>query len=80
MGPAMEDALVAVLREDLRSQFKAFGESLEETRDSLRADIHATRAELGEKVDAVSSDVAELNSRMKRVEKHMNGAPRGRPA
>jgi outer membrane murein-binding lipoprotein Lpp len=86
----MEDSHVAVLLEDLHSQFKVFGESLQATRDDVQAtrdEMHAMRAELVAKIDGVAddvavlkTDVADLKTRMTRVEGHLNGALPPRPS
>jgi uncharacterized coiled-coil DUF342 family protein len=108
----MEDSHVAVLLEDLRGQFKVFGEALQATReelqvemratrdglraemhemreglraemhemrDELRADMHGMRAELVQKIDGVAGDVADLKTRMTRVEGCLNGSPLASP-
>jgi hypothetical protein len=85
----MEDRHVAVLLEDLRSQFKAFGEDLlgvraQLTRETTRlsGEIEHVARHLGGKIDSVASDVAvlktdtaDMKSRLTRVEERLNGAP-----
>jgi hypothetical protein len=82
----MEDAHVAVLLEDLRSQFKVFGEALESTREvlqreiaevssNLRHEMGEVSSSLGRKIDDVAADVTEVKVRLSRVEERLNGAP-----
>lgn len=82
----MEDAHVVVLLEEIRGQFKVFGESLSLTRETLGAKIDAVAADvavlkddvavLKDDVGVLKVDVADLKRRMTRVEGHLNGAPK----
>jgi hypothetical protein len=53
----MEDTHVAVLLEDLRSQFKVFGEALQSTREEIRRDMVDLEVRLGRRIDGVASDL-----------------------
>jgi chromosome segregation ATPase len=62
----MDDTRVAVLLEDLRGQFQAFGDALQGTRESLeqRTDhleqrIDHVAADLGQRIDRVAADLGQ---------------------
>lgn len=86
----MEDAHVAIVLEDLRSQFKVFGEALEATRESLERQIAGVAEDLERKIAGVARalerqivgvavDVADMKVRLARVEVRLNGLPVPRP-
>src|ERR1700690_2599076 len=89
----MDDKHVAALLEDLRGQFKVFGEALQATRTEFGAALQETRVELGGKIDDVAADVAglktdvaglktdraDVKARLTRVEHGLNGGSKKAP-
>ena len=79
----MEDHAVAVLLEDLRSQFRVFGEALQGQRDALQRlddkatagfnaqDVRLQRLETG--VSVLRTDVSDVKERLGHVEIRLEG-------
>src|SRR3989338_3567947 len=66
-SPKKRDQYTVVL-EDLRSHFKAFGENLDITRESLEKKIGDFRAEVRRDVAALQLELARTNERIDRLE------------
>ena len=82
----MKDAHVGALIEDLRGQFKVFGEALQTTNEKLdRLDSRITSLDgrmtsldgrmttLEDKVDGIAFDVSDVKKRLTHVEHALNG-------
>ncbi|HEX4512808.1 MAG TPA: hypothetical protein VH054_04705 [Polyangiaceae bacterium] len=82
----MDDVHVAALIEDLRGQFKVFGEALQANNDKIdelgaRLDGRIDRLDgridgLENKVDDLAIDMSDVKKRLGRVERALNGKPR----
>jgi outer membrane murein-binding lipoprotein Lpp len=85
----MDDKLVAVLLEDLRGQFKGFGDAVRATNEKIDTLAQTTNDKfdlLDRKFDLMASDVAvlktdmaEVKERVTRVEHVVNGGTPKRP-
>ena len=74
----VEDAHVATLLEEIRGQFKVFGESLHGTQDEVRKtqdevrktqqEVRDTRRELGEKIDGLQERVTHIDDRVTHID------------
>jgi predicted nuclease with TOPRIM domain len=83
----MTDQDIAVVLEEIRSQFKVFGEALQGTREVLGGKIDGLDSRLSRvemdvsvlktDVSSVKNDMTDVKDRLQRVERHLdlNGAP-----
>ena len=80
----MEDRHVAVLLEEIRGQFRGFGDKLQDTNDQIAgmagniAVMDGKIAIMDGKIDKLTVDMADVKKRLTGVERATNGALRKR--